>query len=247
MAKGSFLVELADEDRLVFNPIESRLPAPEDQTQLIDLIGEIETALRILLQSKQEKRLVYLRRLESNAFGGLVGDNPATSLAIRAVEGIKRELVLREGRQIKTKYLVELGWLGLISAVFAVLLFSTGDYWPVWSAELVALKPYFVVWAGSMVGVWISYAVGRSEVSFEELSNMDRRTTEAAIRIVFVGLVATALALFLSTKFMEFSVGGYSFNGFKSSIEIAGILGVIAGFSEKTLPTKLIEAGRGAT
>jgi len=243
MSEGAFIVTEVD-GGIVFANSGKLTEIPSDQAKLVQLVADFETTLKVLFPAKAEKYRAYFERLLSNAQGGLVGQHPLTALATTAVEGMKVELATREGKGIKTKYLVELGWMALVSAMGAAALWLFATYCQILAAEMSALKPYFVVWTGSMIGLWISYAVRRTAINYDELSVMDRRTTEAAIRVVFVGLVSTVFALFLSTGIMEFAIGDFKFHDFKSGAETAGLLGLLAGFSEQTLPSKLMEVGK---
>lgn len=245
MSKGAFIVH-ADAGGIIFANAGTHEVIPEDQANLVQIVSDFETTLKVLFPNKPEKYEIYFDRLLSTAQGGLVGDNPLTEMAIAAVEQMKSELASREGRGIKTKYLVELGWMSALSAVVAMILyFALGCAFPdLCSSDWSEIRHYLIVWSGSMIGLWVSYAVRRTEVNFEELSIMDKRTTEAAIRVIFVGLVSAAFALFLSTGVMEFAIGDFKFHQFKLSIETAGLLGLIAGFSEQTLPTKLMDVGK---
>lgn len=243
MAKGAFVVD-ENENGIVIANAGGDDSVPDDQRELVLTVSDFETTLKLLFHNKPDKYRPYFDRLLSTAQSGLVGKNPITATALASIEQMKVELSNREGRGIKTRYLVEMGWMCLASAVLAILLFLTADSWRIFASEVAALKYYFAVWAGAMVGLWVSYAVRRSEVSYEELATMDRRTTEAGIRVIFVGLVASAFALFLSTGLIEFSVGGLDLNDFKTGAEIALLIGIIAGFSEQTLPTRLLDVSK---
>ena len=240
MSKGAFIVH-EDENGIVIANQGGDDPVPENQKNLVLAVSDFETTLKLLFQNNPEKYGPYFSRLLSTAQSGLVGDNPITNIALASIEQMKVELANREGKGLKRKYLIEMGWMCLFSAVIAVILFSTADNWSFFTAEILAIKYYFAVWAGAMIGLWVSYAVRRSEVTYSELATMDRRSTEAAIRVVFVGLIATALALFLSTGLVQLSFGNLDFNNFKSSGEISVLIGMISGFSEQTLPTKLMD------
>jgi hypothetical protein len=243
MAKGAFIVH-ENENGIVIANAGGDGPVPDDQRELVLAVCDFETTLKLLFSNKPDKYRPYFDRLLSTAQSGLVGDNPITATARASIEQMKMELSNREGRGIKTRYLVEMGWMCLASAVLTMLLFLTADNWRILVTEIAALKHYFAVWAGAMVGLWVSYAVRRSEVSYEELATMDRRTTEAGIRVIFVGLVASTFALFLSTSLIDLSIGGLDLNDFRSSAEIALLIGIIAGFSEQTLPTRLLDVSK---
>jgi hypothetical protein len=239
VAQGAFYVD-GDGGQINFSVTLKDGEIPENQGELVRLVGEMEMTLKVLFPKQDDLYSKYFNRLLGAAQAGLVGDNPPTDLCIKSVTQLKTELALREGRRIKTQYLVELGYIAGLCGGIAVLLAAFGP------AVLDKLKPFLIVWAGSMAGLWVSYAVRRTNTTYEELVSMDRRTTEAVIRVVYVGLVATIFALFLDTNVMAVTLGGFNLAAFPTSVTISALLGVVTGFSEQTLPTKLLDTGRKA-
>ena len=95
-----------------------------------------------------------------------------------------------------------------------------------------------------MVGAWISVAAFRREVVLADLAQFMDSKYEPAVRLFFVGLVACSVALFVKTGLLSIVVGDLKLVEFPSKPEVAVVLGLVAGISEKKISVQLIQKAR---
>jgi hypothetical protein len=129
-----------------------------------------------------------------------------------------------------------LGWLllGVAVGVAAGLIIQV--YFP----------GYGAVVAASMVGAWISVAASRREIALADLPQFIDSKGEPPIRLFFVGLVACAVALFVKTGLLSIVIGDLNLAEFPTKPEVAAVLGLVAGISERTISLQLIQKAQQA-
>ncbi len=142
-------------------------------------------------------------------------------------------------KQLLTWVLVGVG-VGLVIEGCSACLeyFEFLDYSPV--------KGYGTVFAASMVGAWISVAAFRREVALADLPQFIDWKHEPKMRLIFVGLVALAAALFVKTGLLPIVLGNLKLVEFTCKWEVAVVLGLVAGISEKKISVQLIQKAREA-
>ena len=241
MATGAFKIKEDSNDALEFNmepdPTFSG-SVPDDQR---DLQHDIYGVIGILKQLHEQdafdaQKTAYddfRRRLRQVADVGLEGANVKTRLASSAVEQIAGEVVTRVGKKVQIRYLARL-LLFVFVGVGAGLVIQ------------VFFKGYGAVLAASMVGAWISVAAFRREVVLADLAQFMDSKYEPAVRLFFVGLVACAVALFVKTRLLSIVLGDLKLAEFTSDPEVAVVLGLVAGISEKKISVQLIQKARHA-
>ena len=242
MATGAFKIEVNSEDSLEFNIEPDQTvsgPVPDDQSELQLHIYGVIGVLKQLHEQKAFDELPgayddFRRRLRQVADVGLVGANVKTRLASSAVEQIAGEVVKRVGKKVQIKYLVRL--LLFVSVGVAVGLVI----------QFCCFPGYGAVLAASMVGAWISVAAFRRQVVLDDVPQFMGSKYEPAIRLCFVGFVACAVALFVKTGLLAIVLGDLNLVEFPSKPEVALILGLLAGISEKKISVQLIQKVRQA-
>ena len=90
--------------------------------ELRDKIDSTLTTIRMLFGDQTERFEEYFRPLLSLAQLGLVGASANPSLAQRALDSLKFEMVSREGAMIKNGYMKKLGKAALILGLPATFL-----------------------------------------------------------------------------------------------------------------------------
>ena len=239
MAKGVFTVaadpptgsEARDID---FCVDQSRIGAdiPEEQYALRDEIDQTLTVLRILFPSGDSRFREYFVPLLALAQTGLVGDFAQPALAVRALSSLKAEIVAREAGQVKNAYMRRLGWTALLFAVPAI---AAAVWLSSFHHDLLMLSNFLLLWAGCMVGVWLSFGARKTVLRFEELHVLEQDRLEPAIRLLFAGLLTLLLGLLFHLKVLEVNFGGASSSALADNWEIALVVGALAGFSEQLL------------
>jgi len=173
---------------------------------------------------------------------GCVSQNADTTLAAAALEQIRADIVRRKGRQIIYSYLWCLGFWALWGIGVAALVVLVAHFF------LPGLRGYGWLIGGSMVGGWLSVAAGRREVSFNDIPDFLDYVHEPAIRMFFVGVLASIFALFLQLNILPMSVANISLSSFSDPDYIgwAIAIGVIAGIGERALSVQLIARAQNA-
>ena len=240
MATGAFTIKIDPHDAFEFNmepdPAVSG-PVPDDQRELQHDIYGVIGVLKQLHEQKafDGQKTAYddfRRRLRQVAEVGLVGANVKTRLASSAVEQIAGEVVTRVGKKVQIRYLAR-----LLLFVFVGVGAGLG-------IQVFLLPGYGAVLAASMVGAWISVAAFRREVVLADLAQFMDSKYEPAVRLFFVGLVACSVALFVKTGLLSIVVGDLKLVEFPSKPEVAVVLGLVAGISEKKISVQLIQKAR---
>lgn len=180
----------------------------------------------------------FQTRVLETARAGLTGD-VQLELAVAALEQVRKELVIRMGKQVVYRYLTRLASWGLGGVVVGVLFVLASAY-----KLAPCLVGYGPVLIGAMAGAWLSVASGRRDVAFEDLPNFLGSKVEPAVRMAFVGLLALIVALFIELGAVTITVGNLAFVDFSKSTTAALLLGIIAGIGERALSVRIIQRAR---
>jgi hypothetical protein len=225
-------------------------PVPADQAKLSKDVYETRNILKLLrsegrLGTKTESDGTYdkfIIRVKEAARAGCIGKNVETTLAADALTQIRADILRRIGRPLAFRYLCFLGLWGLGGALIGLGMAAAG-YWT--SVVLFqSIGPYGWVLVGAMAGAWFGVAVRRWQIAFEELPGFLDVNYEPLIRVVFVTVVASVLALFLHLGVLNITLGSVDLAGFvggKLPVETALLLGFIAGMSERAVSKQLVE------
>lgn len=244
MAKGAFAV-MPDED----NPrdihfkvqVDEGEEIPAEQQRLRDDIARTLIVLRMLYADGDGRFEEYHRRVLSLAQTGLVGDRAQPDLARRALRTLKEEITAREGGRVKNRHMKRLGgWAASFAGVPLVVVMTTG----LLDIALAEFKSFALLWAGSMIGVWLSFGARKRVISFEDLHIIEEDRLEPPVRLLFAGFLTILLGLSLSTGALSVALGGIQATQFTGSVEVAVLLGMLCGFTEKALPMTVAAEAR---
>jgi hypothetical protein len=247
--KGAFqIVDLQDGEEFDLRPTpHHRHPLPTDQVKLSQAIYETKNILKLL----QENKLFgtpptpggayweFLSRVKEVAKAGCIGDNVETGLASDAIAQVRADILRRFGRRLAFRYLGLLAAWGVGGAAMGFLIAAAG-LWasaPSWQR----LGHYGWVIIGAMVGAWFGVAVRRWSISFADIPDYLDVSVEPFIRMLFVAVVASILALFLDLKVLTLGLGSVDLRGFVEHEDYGLLLGFIAGMSERAVSKKLME------
>lgn len=252
MAKGNYIVS-ANDDNI---DILFQLSPTADQDIPIeqqDLLFDVQATLEII-------RTLYKadKRLFANCFDqllklsqvGLVGDNAQPQLAKRALDQFKSEITNKESGKVKNKYLKELGikalWFGLPAliggAIFNYLSCKKNHFD---CLDCLFAANLIILWAGTMVGVWLSFAITRTYINFNDLTIIEKDRLEPSLRLIFTGLLAIIFGLLFFKKSIVISLGGLSSEQISSDPISSFLLGVILGLNEKIVGSTLTKKTSG--
>lgn len=210
-------------------------------------IDQIEAANRRARDLRDE----YVRKLAGIAALGLEG--PHTPLAKLALVSLKAEFAAREAGRIKNNYVRRLGRSAGMFAVGFLLAYvlirvnacteemlktrpaSCPSPW--WSEH----KTFLLAAAGASIGTWVSFAVRRLDLPFEELALLDEHSLDPPFRILFVVALTLMACLLFWTGAVNIEIGNLrtSPDSFKLAGSIAVVVGLFCGLSERALATAM--------
>ncbi len=238
MAKGNYIVSpKEDKSDIVFqlSPTADQDIPIEQQDLLFDVQSTLEI-IRTLYISDARAFANYFDQLLKLSQVGLVGDNAQPQLAKRALEQIKNEITNRESGKIKNKYLKELGTKALWFGLPALILGSVFNYLHCRKIDFDCLNCiYFanllILWSGTMVGVWLSFAITRTIISFNDLTIIEKDRLEPSLRLIFTGALAIIFGLLFIKKAIVINLGDLSSSQISTDPISAFLLGVILGLN----------------
>ena len=238
MPDGAFIVFRDEENPrdIHFRIKEGCESVPEEQATLRDEVDSALTVLRSIFPKGDTRFEEYFRPLLSLAQLGLASKPAFTDVAHNALVALKADIVSREGGRIKNKYMKKLGIAALLMAAAALLVASGVHHLP---PGYQPLYSFFVLWVGCMAGVWLSFGARRTFMRFEELHVAEEDSLEPFLRLLFSGLLTITVGLFFSTEVVVVELGNLSTSQFSKSVEIPLLIGILSGFSEKALPSKI--------
>ena len=238
MPDGTFIVFQDKENPrdIHFRVKEGIESVPEDQSTLRDEVDSALTVLRSIFPKGDTRFEEYFRSLLSLAQLGLASEPAFTDVAHRALIALKVDIVSREGGRIKNKYMKKLGITAFLLGVAALLVASGLHYL---SPGYQPLYSFLFLWVGCMAGVWLSFGVRRTFMKFQELHVAEEDAVEPVLRLLFSGLMTITVGLLFSTKVVVVELGVLSTSQFTESAQIALLIGILSGFSEKVLPSKI--------
>lgn len=226
--------------------INFRVCKPNPPQEQRELKAEAERALTIVkaLYRKSDDRAKLdeaVAKLVALCQVGLVGPNASPSVGRDALRAFEADIVEREAGPIKNQYMKKLGGFSSIfgAAGFAIYLaYQHIPNLPV--VEFYRYRPIFLVWAGAMMGAWVSFASRKVALTFSDLVALEEDRVEPQLRLIFTGALTVILSLIFATGVADVEVGAFKASAFMESGAIAFLLGAFAGLSEKVLPSAVM-------
>lgn len=228
--KGYFLIrENPNESFDILCEINESLDGeiPEPQALLYTEVESVSNIIKSLNNTEEESKRKYFDKLLSLAQAGLTSENAQTQTAMIALEKLKEEIIIVEGRRIKNQYMIK---LGIIAVIMALILFII---------SLLLKKPiidmFAITWIGALVGTWISYGARKFEIKLEDLSIIEKDMMEPSIRLIYIGLCTVIFEMFLIAGIVEIKIGTITTINIQNDIMTQFLLGIICGLVESKL------------
>ncbi len=212
---------------------------PHDQLTLKSDVERTQSALLVLYSRDLNKFSEAFAKLLSLTQVGLVGDKASPTVAREALNSLQREILDREGGQVKNGYLRKLGgWAaGLFALLFTLYWIST--FAPIGVDPANAALCLLV--SGSPIGAWLSFASRKVQMTFFDLSQIEDDRLDPSIRLIFVALLTLTFALLLVSGALNIEVGSFSAKNFLKDPYTALLLGILLGLAEKALPARILD------
>ena len=97
-----------------------------------------------------------------------------------------------------------------------------------------------ILWIGAFLGVVLSYGVRTMDFKLADLVKPSDDLLLPKSRLLFVGCIAMVMGYLLVLQIVEFKIGNtFSSYDMKSDPNIAFLVGVACGFSEKAFSAKI--------
>jgi len=215
---------------------------PPEQLALKNEIDRTLDALKLIYRTDDRNFTEYFEKLLGLAQVGLVGANPAINVATSALEGLKAEIVNREGGRVKNGYMYKLGrWALGFLIVFVVLYLVACSRFVSVAPVFFVYRDIFLVWAGSMAGAWASFASRKVVLGFFDLAVVEDDRVEPPLRLVFTIVMTGFLSLIFITGMTNVIFGTLKASDILHSGPTALLMGGFAGLAEKTLPATVMQ------
>lgn len=208
--------------------------------------------------NKRARLLLNEYVLKLAGIGRLGLEGPHTVLATGALTSLKSEFVASQAGRIKNRYVRLLGqWAGAFALVFMaayVLIGLTGcpsgkaaahaqsctlSWWEIH-------REFVLAATGAAVGTWVSFAIRRLDLPFEDLPLLEESSLDPPFRILFVVALTLTVCLLFWTGAINIEIGNLKTgpDSFKAMGSIAILIGMFCGLSERALATAV--SGRAA-
>lgn len=222
---------------------------------LLDLMAEFERALAAIQQLFPEARETQFRpyfiQILSAAQLGLVGSNASPEIAKQTLAITVARLIDDVGPSIKNGNLQKLSVAAVTLSVFFLLAYAFFSWSPAHFktltrclGELVIdperVRCFMILWIGAFLGVVLSYGVRTMDFKLADLVKPSDDLLLPKSRLLFVGCIAMVMGYLLVLQIVEFKIGNtFSSYDMKSDPNIAFLVGVACGFSEKAFSAKI--------
>jgi hypothetical protein len=185
----------------------------------------------------------YMNKLHGIALIGLEMAYP--DVAKLALAELRNEFFALESGRIKNEYVRALGaWAGIAAIVFLALFAAVVVKYPGW-AWAQDHKMFLLAACGASIGTWASFSVRQVQFTFDDLILQDD-ILDPPVRVLFVVALTMTACLLFWTGTINLEIGNLktASETFKSSGAVAFLIGMFAGFSERSLATAI--SGRAA-
>jgi hypothetical protein len=214
-------------------------PIPEDKRKVTQGVYEARNVLKLLKEARgfgtQGTYDEFMKRVIQAGRAGCVAPYVDTSGASGALEQIRADIVRRVGTPLAYRYLRSLAGWALAGVGLGLIVVIIGYN------ALPPIVGYGWVVIGAMVGAWFSVAASRWQIAFETIPDYLDWYYEPFVRMLFVGILAGAFALFLDLSVLSMKIGNLDLADFNKSVGVAILVGFIAGIGERALSVQLLE------
>lgn len=239
---------------IIFNVTGQLVPVPPEQLKLkADIEGALTTlevvfprekrevdepALPKLMTQAQRRFREYQTRLLGVSQVGL--QTPADpDTARQALESLQADILVREGPRVKNGYVIRLGKAAAVVAAVALIAYLIIRNNQGFSVLMAGYRNLLPLWVGTMIGAWLSFGIRRPKIVFKDLGGLEEDMLEPAVRLVFTGLIATAIFFIFVCQMVTVKVGGLSSADIMNHGSSAFLIGMLLGVSEQALPGTL--------
>ncbi|MBV1924465.1 MAG: hypothetical protein KUG68_10615, partial [Flavobacteriaceae bacterium] len=180
-------------------------PVPNEIFKFITEIDKVQNTINELYSGNE--CITFLRSLSGIARVG--GTSTFIELANMHLNQLKDEIVLRKGTHIKFSYLKELGIYSFSAILICFIIFYTpylfGFKYPV--IDSIYLNNGLFIIIGASIGTWLSFAIRKKEIAFEDLRTLNENKKSPLILLIILLLIAFCFYLMFITNFLNIKIG----------------------------------------
>ena len=88
---------------------------------------------------------------------------------------------------------------------------------------------------GALLGTWISFGARKFNITFEELSVLEKDMMSPWIRLIYIGACSIVFMLLLSTRLISIEIGFISTTTISTSRELQLVIGILCGLVESKI------------
>jgi hypothetical protein len=152
------------------------------------------------------------------------------------LQGLKNEFVSLEADSVKNQYVRLLGRHVMLGVAIFVMVYVGLLVAPVWFPKVSVPIPFtlfLLLAAGACVGTWLSFAIRRVILQFEDLALLEDDRLDPTSRLFFVVLLTLIVGLLIVTKMVGIKIGEVSLDLSQETMAI--LIGLLCGISERAL------------
>lgn len=246
MTKGCYnILHNEDKSDLIFEiKPDLDVEIPDDQQNLVIDIGNTLATITLLYKPKTLEFIKAFEQLFYIAKTGLESDRAQPSLASKALTQFKKEIVDRESGKKKNEYLKQLGIRALIGCIPLLIIGSLINYLSCKNVHCDCILSNYIanlliLVSGTMVGVWLSFAITRTYIGFDDLAIIEKDRLEPTLRLLFTGVLSIIFGLLFVKNSIEIKLGDLSSHDIINDPVTAFLIGTILGLNEKIIGSTL--------
>ncbi len=199
--------------------------------------------IKLLLCTESTQKKYYVGRLADISIVGLDSTPVNTELATLSLRELTSEILNIEGSKIKNKYMNNLGIMLLIVTIFSIflihMLYILNSH--------IFIVNFLYTTIGTMIGMYISFGARNYELTFEQLSCLEKDKMGIITRSIYMILVSNIFLFFLNSKIISIPLLTYNSTSWVSPAQYHILLGIICGLVESKLGIKLLNTAIKAT
>jgi hypothetical protein len=151
-----------------------------------------------------------------------------------ALDAFKEEFVSMEADAVKNQYVRALGLRAILMSVMFLILWMACITWFAAFSISANAAPFLLAAIGACAGTWLSFAIRRVVLGFNDLALIEEDRMAPLSRIVFVVGLTLLVGLFLESGVVNAEINGIRMDLGNSDL-VALLIGAMCGISERAL------------
>lgn len=231
--EGYFIVHENEKFDIVCSPHPTKAEneVPPEQQELYVQMESTNNVIKSLHNTDDKTKEIYFSKLLTLSQVGLVGKSAQPNLALKSLAKLKEEMLMVEGQRIKNNYMQNLGIKALILGAISFAIFIIMNFFPITKP----LSMYCLAFMGALLGTWISFGARKFNITFEELSVLEKDMMSPWIRLIYIGACSIVFMLLLSTRLISIEIGFISTTTISTSRELQIVIGILCGLVESKI------------